>query len=104
MEAIDVGHDPFRVAEPDLALAACGGGDRLDRQLVLLHPSRSQPEAARRSARWRAGRGLAGPWRRLLPDHEIPGRAGAAAERADLVQMGGLHHLALRLRADGRGL
>ena len=51
----------------------------------------------KRPARRRPWRGLAGPWRRLLPDHEIPGRARRNAGRTDLVQMGGLHDLAVRL-------
>ena len=93
------GRRAHRMAEPHHPLAPRRRRHRLDRQLVLFHPSRSQPEAARRPAGGRPGRGLAGPRRRLLPHGEISGRAGAHAGRADLVQVGGLHHLALRLRA-----
>ena len=97
--------DTDGMAEPRLPLAACGGRDRLDRQLVLFHPSRPEPEAERRPAR-RASQGEAwqvhgGGFYRI---DEISGRAGADARRADMVQMGGLHDLAVRLRADGRGL
>jgi hypothetical protein len=41
----NVGIDRFGMAGADLPLAACGGGDRLDRKLVLFHSSRPQPEA-----------------------------------------------------------
>src|ERR1700689_4922933 len=99
-----VGIDTDGVGEPDPPLAARGGCDRMDRQLVLFHPSRPQFEAARRPARGRLWRSVAGPWRRLLPDHEVPGGACKNAGRTDLVQMGGLHDLAVRHRADGRGL
>jgi uncharacterized membrane protein len=40
-------------------------------------------------------RGLAGARRRLLQHGQIPGRAGAHARGADLVQVGGLRHLDL---------
>src|ERR1700756_4634544 len=93
--------DTDGMGKPDPALAARGGGNRMDRQFVLFHLSRPQPEAARRPPRRRAWRGLAGPWRRLLPHREIPGGAGQNAGPADLVQMGGLYDLAVRYRADG---
>src|SRR3982751_6559939 len=96
----DVGIDHFGMGQPDLALAACGGCDRVDRKLVLFHPPGPEPEIARGPAWGRAGRSLAGPWRRLLPDHEIPGGPGQHAHRPDLVQMGSLHDLALGLRSD----
>ena len=43
-------------------------------------------------------RGMAGPRRRLLPHPEISGGAGRDARAPDLVQMGILRHLAVRLR------
>ena len=43
----------------------------------------------------RRRRRLAGPWRRLLPHGQVSGGAGADAGVADLVQVGGLRHLAL---------
>ncbi len=82
-------------------MAACRRRHRLDRQLILLHPSRSQPQAAIGPARGRAGRRLAGAWRRLLSHGEVSGRPCPHARRADLVQVGSLHHLAVRLRAAG---
>src|SRR5882757_3113894 len=102
MVSDDVDVDTDGVGKPDPALAARGGGDRMDRQFVLFHPSRPQPEAKPRPARRRPWRGVAGPWRRLLPDHEIPGRTDKNAGRADLVQMGSLYDLVVRLRVDGR--
>src|SRR5262249_9259314 len=83
------GIESIRMGEPDPALAARGGGNRLDRQLLLFHRARPQPAAARRPAGRRAGRSLAGAWRRLLPDHEVPGCPEPDAGGADLVQMGG---------------
>ena len=55
-------------------------------------------------ARGRRRRGLAGPWRRLLQHAQVPGRAARAAEGADLVQMGELFHLDLRLLPARLGL
>ena len=52
----------------------------------------------------RQGRCLAGPWRRLLPHDQVSGRAVPDARRPDLVQVGGLCHLALRLRPPGHRL
>ena len=52
----------------------------------------------------RLRRGLAGARRRLLQHGQIPGGAGAHARRADLVQVGGLRHLDLGLRARRRHL
>ena len=97
----DRGDRAHRVVEPHHPLAARRCRHRLDRQLILLHPSRSQPPIALRSAPGRAGRCLAGPWRRLLSHGEVSRRSGPHAGRADLVQVGSLHHLALRLRALG---
>src|SRR5579871_1292217 len=61
------------------ALAACDGGDRLDRRLVLLHASRRQLAQTRRPG----GRGrrllVAGPWRRLLRDEQIYARPALAS-------------------------
>src|SRR5450756_3053645 len=93
----DVGIDTDGVGQPDTPLAARGGCDRLDRQLVLFHSPRPQPQAGPRTTGRRLRRGVAGPRRRLLPDHEVPGGAGQNAGRTDLVQMGGLYHLAVRL-------
>ena len=50
------------------------------------------------------GRRLAGARRRLLSHGEVSGRARPHAGRADLVQVGSLHHLAVRLRAAGHRL
>src|SRR3954451_10351967 len=75
----NVGIDTLGMGEPDLPLAARGGRGRMDRKLVLFHSSGPEPQTARRPARWRAWRGLAGPWRRLLSDHEISGGSGQHA-------------------------
>ena len=95
------------LGRPRLPLAARRGRDRLDRLVVLLHRARQPPRAARRRRGCRPGcrrRGLGDPRRRLLPDREVPGRARAASGQAPLVQVGGVHHLALRLRAPRRRL
>src|SRR5262245_63677060 len=89
------GGGAHRVVEPHRPMAARRGRHRLDRQLVLFHPSRFEPEAADRPAPGRAGRRLAGPRRRLLSHGEISRRPRPPAGRADLVQMGGLTHVAL---------
>ncbi len=95
------GSRAHRVVEPRHPLAARGRRYRLDRQLVLLHPSRPQPQAAVRFPNGDPGRRLAGAWRRLLSHGEISGGAEPHAGRADLVQVGGLHHLALGLCTAG---
>ena len=87
--------DLVGMAEHGGALAARHRRHRLDRQLVLLRAPRFQPQAARRPAAGGRRRGLAGAWRRLLPHGQVPGGAGADAGRADLVQVGGLRHLAV---------
>src|SRR5688500_1311456 len=88
------------MGEPDPALDPRDHGDRLDRVVLLLHPPRPQPEAPSRPARGRRRRGLAGAWRRLLQHAQIPDRAAGAAAGADLVQVGELFDLDLRLLPD----
>ena len=63
--------------------------------------------AARRSARRRGRRrrrDVGDPRRRLLQHREVPRRAARAAGDAALVQVGGIHDVAERLRAHGRPL
>ena len=93
-----------RIHRRHCSLAACHRRHRLDRQLVLLHPSRPQPAAAARASQRRQGRSLAGPRRRLLSHDEVSGGAGATARPSDLVQMGSVHDLALGVRAAGARL
>ena len=76
--------------------------DRLDRHVVLLRRARQPPAAARRRARPRARRrrrDVGDPRRRLLPDREVPRRAAVDARAAALVQVGGVHDVAVGLRA-----
>ena len=47
---------------------------------------------------------MGGPRRRLLPRQEVQGRPAGAARPPGLVQVGGVHDLALGLRPDGRPL
>ena len=59
-----------------------------------------KPPAEERDARARRRRrGLGDPRRRLLPDREVHGRAARAARAPLLVQVGGVHDVALGLRA-----
>ena len=87
--------------------AARGRRDRVDRRVVLLRPARPRAAAAE-AARGRGGgcrgRVLGRARRRPLPLAEVPARAGRDARAAALVQVGGVHDLALGLRADGRPL
>ena len=95
------------LGRPRLPLAARRGRDRVDRLVVLLHRARQPPGVARRPVRRRPRSrrgGLGDPRRRLLPDREVPRLSRAAPGEALLVQMGGLHDLALRLRAPRRRL
>ena len=78
--------------------------DRLDRRVVLLHPARPRPGAAEGAEGGRRRRVLGRPRRRLLPLAEVHRRTAAAAGAAALVQVGGVHDLALGLRAAGRPL
>ena len=64
---------------------------------------RPPARGARRRAR-RRRRVVGDPRRRLLPDREVPRRAAAAAGAAALVQVGGVHDLAVGLRAARRPL
>ncbi len=75
--------------------ASPGSAARSTSSTSISASSRAEPAARRQ------GRRLAGPWRRLLPHGQVPGRAGPHAGRTDLVQMGSLRHLAVRLRAAG---
>ena len=101
-ERHSLGRYPLGLGRGVPALAARHRRHRLDRHVVLLHPARLQPETPRGPARGRPRRSLAGARRRLLQHGEVPGGAGAAARGAHLVQVGGLRHLDLGLRA-GRG-
>src|SRR3546814_1681865 len=78
-------------------LAACDHRHRLDRFVLLFHRARPRPRETAAPAGGGLWRGMAGAWRRLLPHPEIPGRAGPDARASDLVQMGKLRHLAVRL-------
>src|SRR5215468_12518464 len=60
-----------RVVEPHRPVATRRRRYRLDRQFILFHPSRSQPQAAIGPAARRAGRRLASPRRGLLPHGEV---------------------------------
>src|SRR6056297_3942960 len=74
-------------------LAACHHRHRVDRIEFLFHRARSGPEP--QHPRPRRRRGMAGPWRRLLPHPEIHGRARGDARAPDMVQMGKLCHMAV---------
>ena len=67
-----------------------------------------QPAATAEEPRGRAAgrrrRGVGDPRRRLLPRPEVPRRPAHAARAPALVQVGGVHDVALRLRADRRPL
>ncbi len=81
--------------------------DRLDRDVVLLRRARQPPRPAEGAAgrgRRRRRRVVGDPRRRLLPDLEVDGRAARAAGAVALVQVGGLHDVALRVRAARRPL
>ncbi len=62
------------------------------------------PKDPRRRRARRRRRGVGGPRRRLLPRREVPRRARTPARAAALVQVGGVHDVALRLRAVRRRL
>ena len=64
---------PRRMAQPRDQMAASDRGHRLDRVELLFRLARQSPEEAGRGRR--LGRALVGPWRRLLSQPEIPGRA-----------------------------
>src|SRR6478609_7694701 len=87
------------MAEFCRALAARRHRGRLDRLILLFHRPRSRAGKTTASAAGRLWRGMAGPWRRLLPYPEISGRTGPDAGTSDLVQIRELFHLALRLPA-----
>src|SRR5438105_1212456 len=95
------------LGQPALPLAARGRGDRVDRLVVLLHRARPPPRPAGRGTRRRARRGrrgVGGPRGRLLPRREVQGRASRSSRAALLVQVGGVHDVALGLRALRRRL
>ena len=96
-----------RLAQPADPLAARDRRDRVDRRLDLLRPARPVARGAEergRRARRRPRRAVGGPRRRLLPRQEVQGRAARAARPPRVVQVGGVHDVALGLRADGRPL
>ncbi len=81
--------------------------DRLDRDVVLLRRARQPPRPAEGAAgrgRRRRRRVVGDPRRRLLPDLEVDGGAARAAGAAALVQVGGVHDVALRVRPARRPL
>ena len=94
----------FRMDQPDHPLDPRDHGHRLDRLVLLLHSSRSQPEEAGGPSGRRRRRGLAGPWRRLLQHAQVSRCAARTAEGADLVQVGELFDLDQRLLPDRLGL
>ena len=85
-------------------LAACDGGDRVDRRLVLLHASRRLAAQTRRHAGRRLRRVVAGARRRLLRNEQIYARPAVAARRPHLAQMAVLLDLDLRLHPAVLGL
>src|SRR4051794_9225323 len=85
------------MAESRDPMAASDRGHRLDRIELLFRLARQPSEGA--GARRGLGRAVVGPWRRLLSQPEISGRAEPDARPAALVQMGGLFHLDQRLFA-----
>ena len=79
----------------------------MDRRLVLLRPTRSRAagsETPGRRRRRRRGRVLGRARWRALPLAEVPARTRGDAGAAPLVQVGGVHDLALGLRALRRPL
>ena len=95
------------LGRPRAALAARDRRDGVDRDVVLLRPPRPVAPAAegRGRPRGRCGRrALGGARRRLLPGAEVRRRAAAAAGSRRVVQVGGLHDVALGLRAPARPL
>ena len=79
----------------------------MDRNLVLLRAARpvAPPgEGPGRPGRRRRRRALGGARRRLLPRAEVRGRPAAAPRPPRLVQVGGVHDLALGVRVDDRPL
>ena len=71
---------------------------------IALDNHLAPPADERRRGARRRRRGVGDPRRRLLPDREVQGRARDAPRPALLVQVGGVHDLALRLRAAHRRL
>ena len=96
-----------RLARSRSALAARHRGNGVDRDVVLLRPPRPVAPPAEGPGR-PGGRGrrgaLGGARRRLLPGAEVRRRPAAAARSRRVVQVGGVHDVALRLRADARPL
>ena len=90
-----------RLGQPAPALGAPGGGHRLDRHLVLLHRPRPHAAAPRRRAGGPHRHRVGGARRRLLPGGEVRGGAPGAAGAPHVVPVGGVSHLADRLRAAG---
>src|SRR3954452_12964378 len=74
---------------------------RLDRLFVLLYRPRRRASAQPPPGQAGKGRGLAGAWWGLLQYPEVFGRAGVHAGAPDMVQMGSVRDLDLRLRAAG---
>ena len=73
-QLIDDGRRPRRMAQSRAQMAASDRGHRLDRLELLFRLARQSSEGAGRGRR--LGRAVVGPRRRLLPQPEIPGRAG----------------------------
>ena len=71
--------------------------------IALDNHLRPPKDSARRRRRYRR-RDLGDPRRRVLQHQEVPGRAARPAGDAVLVQVGGVHDLAQRFRADDRPL
>ena len=97
---------PDRLARPLVPLPARDRRVRLDRDVVLLRRARQPPAPggrARRRAR-RRRRVVGDPRRRLLPHREVPRHAADDPGAAALVQVGGVHDVAVGLRAVRRAV
>src|SRR3569623_1821330 len=81
------------------ALAARGGGDRLDRRILLFRGAGPRPRNTQAAGAGPVRRILVGARRRFLSQAEIPAGARAAAGKPALVQMEIVYDLDVGLRA-----